>query len=128
MTRRSAPTRRGHRTDNASTLPEVQLVTRHDLIGSTPVIGLDGDVDLGTVPLLHTRLRQLVNDHPGATVVVDLDGVTSFDDCGLGVLLGAAGVARERGGDLAVLCTQPRLRDRLRLTGLDRAVEVRDRL
>lgn len=106
----------------------MDLVTRHDLIGSTPVIALDGTVDLGSIPVLHNRLRQAITDHPGITVVVDLDGVLSLDDCGLGVLLGAAGFARERGGDLALLCTSERLRGRLRVTGLDRAVEVREAL
>ena len=106
----------------------MDLITRQDLVGSTPLIGLDGVVDLGSIPILHARLRRSIDDHPGATVVVDLDGVTSLDDCGLGVLLGAAGWARERGGDLAVVCTSARLRERLRLTGLDRAVEVRERV
>lgn len=106
----------------------MDLVCRHDLIGAVPVIGLDGTIDLGSIPLLHSRLRRVVTDHPGVTVVVDLDGVISVDDAGLGVILGAAGLARQHGGDLAVLCTSDRLRDRLRLTGLDRAVEVRDRL
>jgi anti-anti-sigma regulatory factor len=46
------------------------------------------------------------------------------DDAGLGILLGLAGRAREHGGDLRLVCAPGRLRDRLALTGADRAVAV----
>jgi anti-anti-sigma regulatory factor len=44
------------------------------------------------------------------------------------VLLGAAGSARQAGADLAVVCANMHLRERLDLTGFSRAVDVRDRL
>lgn len=106
----------------------MDLVARQDLIGSTPVVALGGIIDLGSIPVLHDRLRRAVLEHPGSTVAIDLDGVISLDDCGLGVILGVAGLARERGGDLALVCTSERLRARLHLTGLDRAVDVRAQL
>ena len=46
----------------------------------------------------------------------------------IGMLLGAAGRARVAGGDLEVVCTDPRLLDRFAVTRLDRAVVVRDRV
>jgi anti-sigma B factor antagonist len=61
-------------------------------------------------------------------VFVDLDGVTALDDTGLGMLLGAAGRAREAGGQLVVVCTNERLLHRFALTGLDRAVTVQSSL
>jgi anti-sigma B factor antagonist len=61
-------------------------------------------------------------------VAVDLDGVDVLDDSGLGALLGAAGRARRTGGDLVVVASDQRLRDRFTLTGLDRAVDVVDQL
>jgi anti-sigma B factor antagonist len=94
-------------------------------VGSAPVLAIDGVVDLAAVAALHNDLSKLVRRWPGSTVVVDLDGVDTLDDTGLGVLLGAAATARERGGDLEVVCTAPALRDRLARTGFDRAVAVR---
>ena len=49
----------------------------------------------------------------------------SFDDAALGLLLGAAGKARTAGGDVVVVCTEPRLRERLMITGFDKAIIVR---
>ena len=97
-------------------------------LGDRRSLVLEGEVDLATLPVLHDALTRLVADSPGATVAVDLDGVTSLDDTALGVLLGSAGRARVAGGDLVVVCTDPRLLRRFELTGLARAVEVRDRL
>lgn len=93
-----------------------------------PVVVLIGSVDLSTVPPLHNALTRAVVEHPGERVAVDLDGVDTLDDTGLGVLLGAAGRARRTGGDLLIVCTNPVLLDRFRLTGLDRAVTIAPRL
>ena len=95
------------------------------LIGDTPTVALGGIVDLGSVPVLHDVLTRTVLDHPGATIVVDLDGVVAFDDTALGVLLAAAGRARELAGELEILCSSDRLLERLAVTRFDRAVTVR---
>ena len=93
-----------------------------------PVLAVSGTIDVATVPELRDALLRLVGDHPGGRVVVDLDGVAALDDTGLGVVLGAAGRAREAGGDLVVVCAGERLRRRFAVTGLDRAVEIATRI
>ena len=93
-------------------------------IGAHPVLQVSGELDMATVPLLRDHLARAVDEHRGATLWVDLDGVTALDDTCLGMLLGAAGRAREAGGDLALVASGERLRHRFALTGLDRAVTV----
>jgi len=95
-----------------------------EIVGSTPVLSLTGAVDLATVANLRDLLVRTISDHAGRTVVVDLDGVDALDDVGLGVLLGAAGRARQTGGDLTVVCKSEHLRARFSVTGLDRAIDV----
>lgn len=97
-------------------------------MGVTPVVTLDGVIDLATIPTLHLHLHRAIADHRGSTVVVDLDSVTALDDCGLGVLLGAAGRARDHGGDLAVVVTSERLLQRFATTRFDSALDVRAHL
>lgn len=101
---------------------ELRLVT--DTVGGIPVLGVSGELDLATLPQFRNALVRLVGDAPGARVAVDLDGVVALDDTGLGILLGAAGRARETGGDLVVVCSDERLRNRLAVLRFDRAVPV----
>lgn len=100
-------------------------VTTSD-VGAVPVLALTGLADLASVPMLQDHLRRAVAHRPGGTVMVDLDGLSVLDDTALGVLLGAAAHARDRGGDLEVVCTDSRLRSRLSATRFDLAVAVRD--
>ncbi len=95
-----------------------------ELLDDRVIVTLSGAVDLSTVGVLRDHLLRVVTDHPGWTVVVDLDEIVSLDDAGLGILLGLAGRAREHGGDLHLVCAPGRLRERLSLTGADRAVAV----
>jgi len=89
------------------------------------VLGVNGEIDLATIPRLHDALsRWLASTPEGSTVFVDIDGVYACDDTGLGVLLGAAGRVRQAGGDLVVVCSAGPMRDRLNQTRFDRAVKV----
>lgn len=90
------------------------------------IVELDGLADLSTVPILQSSLRREVTT--GAVVIVDVDGLLALDDVALGVLLGAAATAREHGGDLEVLATSQRWRDRFRISRFEHAVTVRDRI
>jgi anti-sigma B factor antagonist len=102
----------------------VDLQGSVDVVGVVPVLSLTGSVDLATVAELRDLLVRFTTDHPGEQVAVDLDGVDSLDDVGLGVLLGAAGRTRQNGGELAVVCADKQLRERFTVTGLDRAISV----
>jgi anti-sigma B factor antagonist len=102
----------------------MDMTFRRTQVGSRHVLVLAGDVDLTTLPRFNDALSRLITDGAGDTLVVDLDGAGLIEDAGLGLLLGAAGRARATGGDLVVVCTEPRLRQRLTDTGFDRAITV----
>lgn len=104
----------------------MELSARNSTIGPCPVVSLTGEIDMATLPQLHNVLTRAIFEHRTATVIVDLDGVVVCDDAGLGVLLGAAGRARESDGDLVVVCSGGPLRSRLTRTGFDRAIMVTD--
>jgi anti-anti-sigma factor len=106
----------------------VDLLVRHDTVNGRDVIALDGVIDLSTLPILHDHLTRATLDRPGGQIIVDLDAVVAIDDCGLGLLLGAAGRCREGGGDLVVVTSSPRLQHRLHLTKFDHAVTVKTEL
>lgn len=106
----------------------MELVCSLGLVGTTPVLQVSGEIDLATLPYFRDQLLRAVSIHDGDTLFVDLDGVTVFDDTGLGILLGTAGRAREQGGDLVVVCNNERLLARFELTRLDQALNVRKKI
>ncbi len=106
----------------------MELIVRHHSLNGHQVVTLDGVVDVASLPALHDHLLRATRDHGGGELVVDLDAVEAIDDSGLGLLLGAAGRCRAAGGELVVVVSSDRMRERFSLTGLDRAVEVRPRL
>ncbi|MEI8239689.1 MAG: STAS domain-containing protein [Actinomycetota bacterium] len=106
----------------------MELVARLVMLDGQPVLHVSGEIDLATLPVFRDHLLRAVVEQPGATLVVDLDGVTALDDSGLGILLGAAARARETGGEVVVVCSHARLRERFALTRLDRAITVRSGL
>jgi anti-anti-sigma factor len=107
----------------------MDLVTRHELVGTQRVIRVIGDVDLATLPRFSDVISRSAEMGPAdGPLVVDLDEVLVLDDAALGLLLGAAGRQRASGGDLVVVCSNPTLRQRLALNGFDRAVRVVDHI
>ena len=104
----------------------VNLSTTTRMVGDAVVLGLDGIADLASAPRLQGALRRVIAQHPGRRIVVDLDGSLTLDDVALGLLLGAAATARSGGGELEVVATESKLRERLTATRFDLAVAVRD--
>lgn len=92
-------------------------------IGTTPTLLVVGDIDLGTIPYFAQVIFKTIDDHPGQHVALDLDGVGTLDDVGLGIILGAAGRVRAHGAELIVIASGSPLKKRFAITGLDRAVK-----
>ena len=102
----------------------MELSVRTDDMGTATLVSVAGEVDLATIPKLASALDRAIRRRPSGRVIVDLDGVLSLADLGLGVLLGAAGQLRQHGGDLVVVCTTASVLAQLAVTRFDQAVEV----
>ena len=81
------------------------------------VLEVGGEVDVATAPRLREQLITLVNDER-FRIVVDLEHVDFIDSTGLGVLIGALKRVRSHDGDLALVCTEPRILKVFEITGL----------
>jgi anti-sigma B factor antagonist len=90
------------------------------------VLAVSGEVDVATVPRLREQLHGLVAQGSNK-IVVDLDGVDFLDSTGLGVLVGALKRVRgAEGGELHLVCTQPRIRKVFEVTGLTKVFSLFD--
>ncbi|MFC4591685.1 STAS domain-containing protein [Sphaerisporangium corydalis] len=101
----------------------LRLTTSH--IDGITVLAVGGDLDAVTKPDLAARLAAHFTG-PGASLILDLSGVTFLDSSGLGLIADYHARAREAGGMLAVAGAD-RARTRvLWLTGLADWLPVHD--
>ena len=81
------------------------------------IVAAAGEIDISTVTRLRDRLFEVAAS--GAPLVVDMEKVSFIDSVGLAVLVGAAKRAAAHRGSLQVACALPKIRQLVRLTGLD---------
>ena len=87
------------------------------------VIELGGEVDVYTSPRLKQEMVDLLN-RGMVNLVVDLNGVEYLDSTGLGVLIGGLKRAREREGDLRLICDNMRILRIFEITGLTKIFDI----
>ena len=88
------------------------------------VVTANGEVDLGTAPLLRTVICGLI-DGGHRTVTLDLQDVSFMGAAGLGVIAEAAGLLRPDGA-LTVRSASAFTVRLLKITGIDELVQLRD--
>jgi len=99
------------------------MTTKVRQIDDVSVVTVDGRVVLGDGDAdLLARVRELL-DHGHRRIALDLSGVPYMDSCGVGRLVECYTQVRERNGELKLLKSSTRVRDVLRITGLDRIFE-----
>jgi anti-sigma B factor antagonist len=94
---------------------DLSLSTRSE--GDRTVVEVAGEIDVYTAPRLREQLVDLVADGK-YHLVVDMERVDFLDSTGLGVLVGALKRVRTHDGELALVCTQPRILKVFEITGL----------
>jgi anti-sigma B factor antagonist len=100
------------------------LVTARTGRGCT-VVQVCGDLDMATSSHLRESLQRLI-DAGDRQVVVDLAGVGFMDSSGLGALVLNYKALHDVSGRLRLAAAQPAVRRVLRITSVDRAINVYD--
>ena len=87
------------------------------------VVTVEGEIDIYTAP----RLRELLIDLTSTgnyQIIVNLDKVGFLDSTGLGVLVGGLKRVRPHDGSLDLVCTQQRIVNVFRITGLTKVFGI----
>ncbi len=96
---------------------DLNFETSQCQMGGFTVVTVSGEIDVATAPALRDRLQSCLEEGR-CNLVVDLLGVPFLDSTALGVLVGAAKRAREQGGSLRIVLTEPRVAKVFEITGL----------
>ena len=94
------------------------------LIGAQmAIVEVTGALDAHTHAALEAKLRDLMRR--GRTkIIAKLDKLDYISSAGAGVFVGAAGTARDKGGDIVFLGPKPGVREVFDLLGLSQIFEV----
>ncbi|MFD0068402.1 STAS domain-containing protein [Streptomyces sp. NPDC056690] len=91
------------------------------------VIEVSGELDVATRTQLGDHLEEVIaTAHTPARVVVDMSGLDFCDASGLSVLVAAHHAAKDRQGQLRLVCPQRRIRRLLQITELTDVMPVFD--
>lgn len=102
---------------------DFSLTSKED--GGFVVVGVAGELDVYTAPVLEEALGDLV-DEGKTDVVVDLTGVSFMDSTGLGLLIKALKWTREKDGTLAVVANTEKILKVFRITGLNGVIPLHE--
>lgn len=91
--------------------------------GDVCLLDLAGEVDIASSPKLRAAIDNVM-DRGHFRLVVSLERVRHIDSTGLGVLVRGVKRARECGGNLTLLCTNPQLKKLLTITGIAKLIDV----
>jgi anti-sigma B factor antagonist len=101
----------------------VDLKLGHYSKDGIEVVTVEGEIDIYTVPRLRELLIDLVSKG-NYQLIVDLDKVGFLDSTGLGVLVGGLKRVRPHDGWLDLVCTQERILNIFRITGLTKVFAI----
>jgi len=108
---------------NSATTVDPDLDVSVRTAGDVTIAELTGELDIASAPALREQLLDLLR--PGSSqLVVDLSKVSFCDASGLAVLVGTGRRARLLGGFLRLSAVSPQVAEALRITGLQRNLEV----
>jgi len=96
--------------------------------GDTTILELRGELDLATSNQLRRNVRALLHENDPSMLVLDLSGLRFTDSMGLSVMVWAHQHMVERGHALYLVAPRPSVTEVLRVTGLDKRLNIRDSL
>ena len=103
----------------------VDLKLGHHSKDGIEVVDVEGEIDIYTAPRLRELLIDLVSKG-SYQLIIDLDKVGFLDSTALGVLVGGLKRVRAHDGWLDLVCTQERILNIFRITGLTKVFGIHE--
>ena len=90
-----------------------------------PIAIVSGEIHVSTAPRFRQALEAIIERGDG-TLVLDLTAVEFIDSTGLSVLLNGLRLVSQRGGHMALVCTNPTVLRLFQITSLDTTFDIVD--
>ncbi len=96
---------------------------RLEVIGTTLVAKIDGEIDHHTAQIFREKLDRELNIKNIVNLVLDFDGVTFMDSSGIGAVVGRYKEIAARGGRVMIIRVKPQVDKVLEISGLKTILE-----
>ena len=96
--------------------------------GDTTVLELRGELDLASAHQLRRSVRAVLHEDDPSRLALDLSGLSFTDSMGLSVMVWAHQRMVERGHVLYLVAPRPSVVEVLRVTGLDKRLNIQARM
>jgi anti-sigma B factor antagonist len=95
-------------------------------VGGVTILELSGRITLGEGSIQVRDLVRRVLTNGNKRILLNMDGVTYIDSCGIGELVAALTTVRRAGGELKLLKLTKKMHDLLQITKLCTVFDVKD--
>ena len=96
---------------------------RLEVIGTTLVAKIDGEIDHHTAKIFGKQIDRELNLKNIVNLVLDFDGVTFMDSSGIGAVVGRYKEITARGGRVMIIRVKPQVDKVLEISGLKTILE-----
>ena len=96
---------------------------RLEVIGTTLVVKIDGEIDHHTVAKIRTEIEREMTLKNIVNLILDFDGVTFMDSSGIGMIAGRYKEINARGGKVMLIRVNAQIDKILEVSGLKRIME-----
>ncbi len=97
--------------------------TNLEIIGTTLVMKIEGEIDHHTAPELREQMDRVLESKNIINLVLDFDRVTFMDSSGIGMIAGRYKQIQARGGKVMVIRVKPQVDKILEISGLKKILE-----
>ncbi len=94
-----------------------------EVIGTTLVVKIDGELDHHTAKIFREQIDRELNLKNIVNLVLDFDGVTFMDSSGIGAVVGRYKEIMARGGKVMLIRVKPQVDKVLEISGLKTILE-----
>jgi anti-sigma B factor antagonist len=99
------------------------LLVETRMVNGSPVLDLSGEVDSYNAPKLRDKMINLIDDI-NPNLVINLSGVDYIDSTGLGTLVAGLKRAKDKGGNISIICPHEQIFKVFHITGLVRVFTI----
>ncbi|MBR7164050.1 MAG: anti-sigma F factor antagonist [Clostridia bacterium] len=90
----------------------------------TLIVSLSGELDHHGAEQIRTLIERAITEKDVKNLIFDFSALSFMDSSGIGMIIGRYKLIKSIGGGVALVCTNPRMKKLVTMSGLSRLISV----